>query len=63
MTATRAVEVLDQAPWEQLLDRLEQPGAWEEGDFHDLQLVIAQQLRELILAIRPLLKHPLLRRF
>ena len=59
------------APWEETLEQLEQvmePGSsvvWPTSRFSvetELQLVIAQQLRELVISLRTLAKHPLLRR-
>lgn len=54
------------APWEETLERVERElGALkviEVDTSWELQLVIARQLRELILALRPLMNHPLLRR-
>jgi hypothetical protein len=59
------------AAWEEALAHLERDlehgrvdVAPAERDVQtELQLILAQQLRELIHAIRPVLKHPLLRRF
>lgn len=55
------------AQWEETLERIEaehEAGRQLAGGLlrDDVQLVIAQQLRELIQAIRPVLNHPLLRR-
>jgi len=54
------------AQWEETLDRIERElGSLKviEVDMSwELQLVLARQLRELILALRPLMNHPLLRR-
>lgn len=54
------------APWEETLERvereLEQLKVIERETSWELQLVIARQLRELVLALRPLMNHPLLRR-
>ena len=53
--------------WEDKLEAMEQElagyGYLQQGPELELPLIIAQQLRELIHAMRPLLKHPLLRRF
>jgi hypothetical protein len=52
--------------WEASLERIERELAAlkviEIDTSWELQLIIARQLRELLLAIRPLTKHPLLRR-
>lgn len=49
--------------WEEALEELaDTRRPWREDDGLALQLVVALQLRELIHSIRPLLKHPLLRR-
>jgi hypothetical protein len=54
------------AQWEETLDRLERElgslKVIEIDTSWELQLVLARQLRELILALRPLMNHPLLRR-
>lgn len=61
--ATRRIAEPERPTWETALEQLEDPMIpWREDDGLALQLVIAQQLRELLHAIRPLLKHPLLRR-
>ena len=55
------------ATWEARLEAFEREIAGYEsrnrGPELELPLIIAQQLRELIQAVRPLLRHPLLRRF
>lgn len=49
--------------WEPLLAYCEHFWKHDPADISDdLQLVIALQLRELLLAVRPILKHPMIRR-